>query len=90
MTWNTLTAYLRIFTRGFVIVFLTATNVYQVSHQHYGGGFIVGVLISVVWWGNARTSSRSELPAAGLCYGLGAGAGTLAGMLMAATLYHGT
>jgi len=81
--------YLRIFGRGFLIVFLTATNVYQVSHQHFAGGFVVGVLISVVWWTNARTSARSELPGAGLCYGLGAGAGTVAGMVLSTVLYSG-
>ena len=84
-----MTAYLRIFCRGFLIVFLTATNVYQVAHQHLFGGFVVGVLISVVWWGNARTSGRSDLPGAGLCYGLGAGAGTLAGMLISTLFYGG-
>ena len=81
--------YARIFWRGFLIVLLTSTNVYQVSHRHYLGGFIVGVLISVVWWGNARSSSRSDLPCAGLCYGLGAGAGTLAGMVIATAFYQG-
>lgn len=84
-----LPTYARIFGRGFLIVFLTATNVYQVSHRHMLGGFIVGVLISVVWWGNARTSSRSELTGSGLCYGLGAGAGTLAGMAISSYLYQG-
>jgi hypothetical protein len=51
---------LRIFLRGFLLVFLTSCNVYQVSHQHYIGAFFVGWLISFVWWGNARKSNRSD------------------------------
>lgn len=85
-----MTDYLRIFGRGFLIVFLTSTNVYQVSHRHFSGAFVVGVLISVVWWSNARTSGRSDLPGAGLCYGLGAGTGTIAGMALATLLYSGS
>lgn len=85
-----MTDYLRIFGRGFLIVFLTSTNVYQVSHRHFLGGFIVGVLISITWWANARTSARSDLRGAGLCYGLGAGVGTVAGMVLATLLYSGS
>ena len=81
--------YLRIFGRGFLIVFLTATNGYQIPHQHYFGGTVVGVMISYVWWGNARTSGRSDLPHAGLCYSLGAGAGTLVGMVLSGMFYGG-
>jgi hypothetical protein len=81
--------YGQIFTRGFTIVFLTATNVYQVSHAHYLGAFVVGFLISAVWWSNARKSNRSELPLAGPCYALGAGAGTVVGMVLSTLFYNG-
>ena len=65
--------------RGFWIVFLTATNVVQVSHEHYLGALVGGFLISWTWWSNAY---RASLPLRGsaLAYGLGAGAGTLCGM----------
>lgn len=81
--------YARIFGRGFLIVSLTATNAYQVSHGKTLGAFIVGTAISLVWWSNARTSSKSELKFAGLVYGLGAGVGTAAGMTLAAAFYGG-
>ena len=81
--------YLSIFGRGFLIVFLTATNVYQVSHGHYVGAFVVGFGISAVWWSNARKSNRSELPLAGTCYALGAASGTLVGMVVSTLFYRG-
>ena len=82
-----ISAYAQVFGRGFLIVTLTSLNVFQVSHRHWIGGFCVGVLISVVWWSNARRSARSDLPLIGFCYGLGAGAGTVAGMVLSALLY---
>lgn len=73
---------LRLALRGFSIVVLTAMNVYQVAHEHYTGAFVVGTLISVVWWGNARTSGREDVPFAAVWYGLGAGCGTVTGMAL--------
>jgi hypothetical protein len=71
---------LRLTARGFVIVILTATNVYQIAHEHYAGAFVVGTLISVVWFTNAKSAGHSEVPCAKWWYGIGAGLGTIAGM----------
>ena len=73
---------LSLFGRGFVIVFLTATNVVQVSHAHYGMAFVGGLLISWVWWSNAH---RASVPVVGggFVYGLGAACGTVCGMKVA-------
>ena len=79
---------LRIFLRGFVLVFLTACNVYQVSHRHYLGAFFVSWLISFCWWSNARTSSHSyDVSGAGMYYATGAGCGTVAGLWLMTQLY---
>lgn len=83
-----MTGGLRLFLRGFVLVFLTACNVYQVSHQHYLGGFLVGWLISFCWWGNARSSGRNDAVRwAGAYYATGAGCGTVAGLFVMTQLY---
>lgn len=78
---------LRLSGRGFVYVFLTAANVYQIAHQHYAGMFVMGTLISALWWGNARHSSQATVPYAGLWYGLGAGLGTVCGTAIMAWWY---
>lgn len=70
---------LRIGLRGFVLVFLTATNVVQVSHAHYWGALVGGFLISWVWWQNAFHASRAVRGGA-VAYGLGAALGTVCGM----------
>ena len=76
---------LRVAGRGFVIVFLTATNVVQVSHGHYGWAFIGGFLISFVWWSNAHRAGQ-PVPYGALAYGLGAACGTVIGMRVAYAL----
>ena len=74
-----MTALALIFLRGFVIVFLTAANVVQVSHGRYLSACVGGFLISFVWWTNAFHASRPVQWSA-LAYGLGAATGTVAGM----------
>ena len=71
-----------LFFRGFWIVFLTATNVIQVTNHHYWGAFWVGLLISYTWWTNAYRVTLRVTPVrlAGLCYGLGGACGTVTGM----------
>lgn len=78
---------LRLAARGFVIVILTATNVYQIAHEHYIGAFVIGALISVVWFGNAKNAGRSDVAGAAWWYGLGAGLGTIAGMALMRAIY---
>lgn len=77
-----MTAYLRLFLRGFLIVCLTAMNVSEIAGGHYLAAFIVGFGISFVWWFNARNAARSDIRFAGTTYALGAGVGTVTGMLL--------
>ena len=78
----------RIMVRGFIIVFLTATNVTQVAGKHYAGAFVVGSLISITWWINSKKAGRSDdIPFAQLAYGLGAGIGTISGMALTGWYY---
>ncbi len=74
-------AYALIFGRAFLQVSLVAANVVQIATGHYLGGFVVGTAISWLWFTNARTAARSDLPGAAAVYALGAGTGTVAGML---------
>ena len=80
--------YVRLFLRGCAQVALVSANVVQVSSGHYYGAFVVGTAISVMWYSNTRAVNkpRVELPGAGLCYGVGAGTGTLFGMYLARLL----
>lgn len=78
---------LSIFTRGFVIVTLTATNVGQVAGRHWAGAFVVGFGISFVWWMNSRSAARSDLRFARECYALGAASGTIFGMWLVKVIY---
>lgn len=73
--------------RGFLIVLLTAANIYQIAHKHYAGMFVVGMAISIVWWANAKTSSVTTVPGARYWYGVGAGCGTVAGTALMAWWY---
>lgn len=79
---------LRIFWRGFLIVTLTASNVWSVSHDHVSSAFIGGFLISFVWWGNAHKSAHTTAKHAALFYGAGAACGTVTGMLGTPLLYR--
>lgn len=77
---------IRIAGRGFVIVFLTASNVVQVSHGHYGGALVGGFLISSLWWSNSH-AAKLDTPGASIAYGLGAALGTVTGMYVTAWWY---
>jgi hypothetical protein len=78
---------LKVFGRGFLIVSLTASNVAQIAAHHYAGGFLIGMAISVVWWGNAHRAAEDNDPWLRWCYGLGAGAGTVFGMGLVKLVY---
>lgn len=75
------------FGRGFLIVLLTSTNVAQIAAQHYVGALVVGVAISWVWWGNSHGAAHNATPYVRECYAIGAGCGTLTGMLLIRALY---
>lgn len=79
--------HLRIFLRGFLIVTLTAANVGQISARHWGGAFLGGCAISFVWFGNSRTAASTTARFGRECYALGAGCGTLTGMLLVRWFY---
>lgn len=80
-------SYLSLFGRAFVQVALVAANVSQIATGHYAGAFVVGSLISFVWFLNARSAGRSELPGAAVVYALGAGCGTAMGMFLSRYLF---
>lgn len=71
--------YLRLWIRGFIQVSLVAANTTQVAHGKYAGAFVVGWLISAVWWSNS-SGKRPDIPGAGAVYALGASCGTVLGM----------
>jgi hypothetical protein len=70
---------LRVFLRGFVLVSLVAMNTRQVASGRYLGAFLVGGLISLVWWSNS-SAKREQFTGAGPLYALGAAVGTVFGM----------
>lgn len=74
--------YMLLFGRAVLQVALVAANVVQIAHERYLGAFVVGCAISYLWFTNARTAARSELPGAALIYAMGAGAGTIIGMMV--------
>lgn len=72
--------YAVLYGRAFLQVALVSANVVQIAHEQYGGAFVVGTGISLLWFLNARTAAQSALPGAAVIYALGAGSGTVAGM----------
>lgn len=71
--------YGRTFLRGFLLVTLVSMNTRQVAAGRYAGAFIIGGLISLVWWANS-SAKREQFTGAGACYALGAAVGTVLGM----------
>lgn len=78
---------LQIASRGWLIVLLTACNVGAIAGRHWTLAFVGGCAISYVWWANSRTAAHVEQPFAREAYALGAGLGTLSGMLIVRLLY---
>jgi hypothetical protein len=71
--------YLRLWLRGFVQVSLVACQTAQIARNHFDGAFVVGWLISFVWWSNS-SAKREDVKGAGAVYALGAACGTVVGM----------
>ena len=67
------------FGRGLLQVTLVSLNVTQVAAGHYVGAFVVGGMISAVWWANS-SKHREDVAGAGLVYAFGAACGTTLGM----------
>lgn len=70
---------IRVFLRGFVLVALVSGNTRQIASGRYVGAFLIGGLISFVWWSNS-SSEREKFKGAGAVYALGAAVGTVVGM----------
>lgn len=71
------------FGRGLLQVTLVSLNVTQVAQGHYVGAFVVGGMISAVWWANS-SKHREDVPGAGAVYAFGAAVGTVTGMWIGA------
>jgi hypothetical protein len=71
---------MKLYLRGFAIVFFTALNVTCISRGHYLAAFLSGWAISAIWWANAGQASLDRTWQAGALYATGAACGTLAGM----------
>lgn len=74
--------YAQLFIRGLVQVALVSANTRQIAAGRYSGAFIVGGLISLVWWSNS-SKDRPDFKGAGVVYALGAASGTVLGMWLA-------
>lgn len=77
-----------LFARGFTIVTLTSANIGQIAAHHWAGAFLGGFAISFIWWGNSRGAAHSDARFGREAYALGAGCGTLCGMILV-RLYYG-
>lgn len=62
-------------------------NTYQIAHKHYLGVFLVGTSISIVWAWNVKRIAFGTWPDR-LIYALGAGIGSLSGLLISALIYE--
>lgn len=71
--------YLKLWLRGFVLVALVAANTRQIAAGNFAGAFVVGGLVSLVWWGNS-SKNREDVPGAAWVYACGAASGTVFGM----------
>jgi len=68
-------------------VILVSLNTYQIAHKHYVGVFIVGTMISIVWAWNVKKIAFGTWPDR-LVYALGAGIGSLSGLLLSTLIYE--
>lgn len=77
---------LKAFLLGLLMVTLVSANTRQVAHLHFAGAFFVGVAISLTWvFGIKAVAHSSRI--VGVCYALGAGCGTLLGMVITRYFY---
>ena len=71
-----------LFLRAYLHVLLVAANVTHIATGRYEWAFATGFLISFVWWINTRSANRLEGSLSHFVYSLGAGLGTVSGMLL--------
>lgn len=74
--------YAPIFFRAALQVSLVACNVVNIARGAYLWAFLTGFAISYVWWRNSRTAAHSEAAYGQVVYAIGAGAGTVVGMVV--------
>jgi len=75
--------------RGFAQVALLSANTYQVAHGHLVGATCVSFLISLLWWFNARSSSKSDdLKWAPVVYAVCSASGIAAGIVVMGWVYR--
>ncbi len=70
---------------GFSQVFLVGVQTYLISREKVYHVFIVGVLISLVWTWNVKRIAFHGWGQS-LCYSLGAGVGSVVGLVLAMNL----
>lgn len=75
-----------LFLTGFIQVLLVSLNVWQVSHGRLIAATVTGFLISLVWTFNVKKVAFGN-HGDRITYASGAAIGTLAGMLIARTIY---
>lgn len=68
--------------RGWLIVTLTAANVRFIAGGVYPEAFVTGCAISWTWWANAHRAAHDNVRGAQAAYAIGAGVGTVCGMLL--------
>lgn len=76
----------KLFGTGFLQVVLVAINTYQISHELYVGAFIVGFGISFVWSFNVKRIAFGTFNDR-VVYALGAGLGSLLGLVFSKMIY---
>jgi hypothetical protein len=72
---------IKLFITGFVQVFFVAINTYFLSKEFYLGVFICGVIISLIWSWNVKKIAFGSFKER-LLYSLGAGFGSLFGLIV--------
>jgi len=77
-----------VFGTGWLQLVLIAVNMWQIAHDKYLGVFLAGVLISFVWTINVKRIAFGSWPER-VSYALGAGVGSLCGLLGAKLFYGG-
>jgi len=74
--------YVRIASRGCLMVTLVASNTVFVAHGNLAPAFVGGFFISALWWTNS-SNHRPEAPYGWVAYGFGAAVGTVTGSVLA-------
>ena len=77
---------LKLFITGFIQVFFVAINTYFLSKEFYLGVFICATIISLIWSWNVKKIAFGSLKDR-IAYALGAGFGSLIGLLISVIFF---